>query len=77
MGNKKFSLRKKWLDIVLVMVIILFVMFVFGYFAKGLYNKDFDLAACWAGVAAIASVSAAGLGNYYLDKKNKSGGGDA
>ena len=39
----------------LLALLILFLCFLIGYFANALYGYKFDLAACWAGVAALTA----------------------
>lgn len=50
----------------LVALLILFLCFLIGYFANALWGYKFDLASCWAGVAALAvACGAGGVGKYW------------
>ena len=58
-----------WPGIVIIMVTILFICFLIGYFANALAGYKFDLNAIWAGIAALASGSLAILAKYYTDSR--------
>lgn len=62
-------LIKKWDAIILIMVICIFVLFVIGYFMKGIWGFAFDLNSCWTGMAAVSTGSITGLGKYFMDSK--------
>ena len=49
------------------MFLILFSFWAVGFFANGLYDTKFDLASCWAGVAALSGSGTLAAIKYIYD----------
>jgi len=70
-------LAEKWVGVIIIMVIALFLFWSIGYFSNAIYGTKFELASCWAGVVAIVGTGVLGLGKYYTDSKHNSEQGKA
>lgn len=65
-------LHDNWVGVIFMMMLILFSVWLFAFFANGLLGCHFELASCWAGVGAIATAAAAGWGKWVVDSRNNS-----
>jgi len=70
-------IAEKWVGVVILMVIALFLFWSIGYFCNAIYLTKFELASCWIGVTAICGTGVLGLGKYYTDSKHNSEQGKA
>jgi len=60
---------ENWAGIVIIMVMVLFLCWLLGYFLNALAGFKFELNSVWSGIAALASGSVAILAKYYTDSK--------
>ena len=67
MGKIMQYIHDRWLSVILLMTLILFFVWLFAFFANGLFNCHFDLSSCWAGVGAITAAATAGWGKWLVD----------
>lgn len=65
-------LHDYWVGVIFAMTLILFSVWIIGFFGNGLYGSHFDLASCWAGVGAIAAAAATGWGKWVIDSTKNS-----
>jgi len=65
-----------WLSVIMMVMLVLFLVWLFGYFRNGEYGTHYDLQSCWAGVGAIATASAAGFGKWWIDSTKNSNQGE-
>ena len=69
-------LHDNWVGIVFMMMLTLFFVWLFAFFANGLYGYKFDLSSCWAGIGAIATAAATGWGKWIIDSKYNTNQGE-
>ena len=62
-------LLDNWCGLILLMTLILFLVFLVGFFRNGEFNTNYNLEVVWTGVGATATAATAGIGKWFIDSR--------